>query len=171
MKKLLFLTVAIAATMTVFSQARFGIKGGVNFANQKMKITLMGQSGDQSGDGIVSFHVGGVAEIPIGENFAFRPELLLSGKGANWKGEDEDTEEPITAKFRPFYLELPLNFVYKHYFPTGMRFYGGAGPSIGYGLFGKIKSEGESEDFFQDGAFKRFDFGINILAGVELSSG
>lgn len=171
MKKFLFLCTAIAVSMTVFSQVRFGVKGGLNLANQKIKLSLMGESIDRSGDGIASFHIGGVAEVPISQHFAFRPELLVSGKGMNLDAEDPDTEEPFTAKIRPFYLEVPLNFVYTHEFPTGLRFYGGAGPSIAYGLFGKVKGNGNSEDAFQDEGFKRFDFGINLLAGVELNSG
>jgi hypothetical protein len=39
------------------------------------------------------------------------------------------------------------------------------------GLFGKIKSQGQSEDVFQDEGFKNFDLGLNILAGVQLTSG
>lgn len=171
MKKLLFLCTALAVSVTVFSQVRFGIKGGLNLANQKLKASYMGQSASQSGDGIVAFHIGGVAEIPIAQNFAFRPELLLSGKGTNMQGEDPNTGDPIDAKFRPFYLELPLNFVYAHELPTGLRLYGGAGPSVAYGIFGKAKGGGTSDDVFQDGGFKRLDFGINLLAGIELTSG
>jgi hypothetical protein len=171
MKKLLFLCTALAVSVTVFSQVRFGIKAGANLANQKIKASFMGESAKQSGDGIVSFHIGGVAEIPIAQNFAFRPELLLSGKGANMDGEDPNTGDPIKAEFRPFYLEVPLNFVYAYESPTGLRVFGGAGPSIGYGIFGKVKGGGQDDDFFQDGVFKRLDFGVNFLAGIELNSG
>jgi hypothetical protein len=171
MKKFLFLCTAIAVSTTVFSQARFGFKGGANFANQKLSVSFMGQNVDQNGDGIVSFHVGGVAEIPVSPNFAFRPELLLSGKGCNMTVEDQNTGDETKGEFRAFYLEVPLNLVYTHEFPAGLRFYGGAGPSIAYGLFGKVKGSGQSDDFFQDSAFKRFDFGINIQAGIELTSG
>lgn len=171
MKKLLFLCAAIAASTASFSQARFGIKGGLSLPNQKVKVSLMGQSGSRTGDGIISFHLGGVAEIPIARNFAFRPELLLVGKGTNIDTEDPNTGDPIEAKFRPFYLELPLNLTYVHEFPTGIRFFGGAGPSLAYGVFGKAKTESGDDDFFQEGVFKRFDFGINLLAGVELNSG
>ena len=170
MKKFLFLCTAIAVSTTVFSQARFGIKGGVNLANQNIKVSFMGQSADQSGDGILGFHIGGVAEVPISPRIAFRPELLLSGKGSDFEGTDDD-DNPITAKIRPFYLELPLNVVYTHEFPTGLRLYGGGGPSIAYGIFGKAKGDGQNEDVFTDGGLKRFDFGINILAGIELNSG
>jgi hypothetical protein len=170
MKKLLFLTAAIVASVAVFSQVRFGVKGGLNLANQKVKVSLLGESISRTGDGIVSFHVGGVAEIPITQSFAFRPELLLSGKGTNLDAEEDSTGNPVEAKFRPFYLELPLNFVYVHEFPT-LRFFTGFGPSIAYGIFGKVKSGGEEDDFFQEDAFKRFDFGFNLLAGIELNSG
>lgn len=170
MKKILLLCTVFAVSITVFSQPRFGIKGGLNLANQKIKLSVMGQDFDQSGDAILSFHIGGVAEIPITSYFSFRPELLLSGKGMNFTGED-DNGDPLEAKIRPFYLELPLNFVYTYETPTGLRLFGGVGPSIAYGLFGKVKSDGISEDAFQDEGFKRFDFGINILGGVELTSG
>jgi hypothetical protein len=170
MKKFLFLITAIAVSTTVFSQARFGIKAGLNLANQKIKASFMGQSASQKGDGILGFHVGGVAEVPISPSIAFRPELLLSAKGANFDGTDDD-DNPINAKIRPLYIELPLNVVYTHEFPTGVRFYGGAGPSIAYGIAGKAKGDGTSEDVFTEGGLKRFDFGVNVLAGIELTSG
>lgn len=170
MKKLLFLFAAFALSITVFSQPRFGLKAGANFANQKIKVSFMGEDIDRTGDGIVSFHIGGVAEIPFAPNFAFRPELLLSGKGMNLNDEDENGD-PFEAKIRPFYLEVPLNVVYTHEFPTGLRFFGGAGPSVAFGLFGKVKANDESDDAFSDEGFKRFDFGLNLLAGVELTSG
>jgi len=170
MKKitLLLLTVSIATGVT--AQARFGIKAGVNIANQNVKLTYLGFSGDQNGDAIAGFHIGGVAEIPLGSNFSFRPELLLSGKGSNFKSVQDDSAT-ATAKIRPWYLELPLNIVYHHALHSGTKLYGGAGPSLAYGLFGKAKSGGVSDDLFQDGGYKRFDVGINILAGVELKSG
>jgi hypothetical protein len=171
MKKFLFLCTAIAVSTTVFSQqARFGIKGGVNLANQKIKASIPGMgSGSENGDGIVSFHIGGVAEIPFSPRFSFRPELLLSGKGTDLDGNLNGT--PGTAKFRPFYIEVPLNVVFTHDFPDGIHFYAGAGPSVGFGVFGKAKYENLSDDVFQDSGFKRLDFGINLLAGIELNSG
>ena len=169
MKKFLFLCTAIAVSTTVFSQARFGVKGGLNLANQKIKASVMGMGGSKLADGIVSFHIGGVAEIPISTKFSFRPELLLSGKGSNLDGDVNG--DPGTAKFRPFYIEVPLNFVYTHELPEGIRLFAGAGPSIGVGAFGKVKYENLSDDAFQDSGFKRMDFGINFLAGIELNSG
>ena len=169
MKKFLFLCTAIAVSTTVFSQARFGIKGGINLANQKIKASVGGQSGSELGDGIVSFHVGGVAEIPLSPSIAFRPELLLSGKGSNLDGTLNGSSG--TVELRPYYIEIPLNLVFTHDFPDGLHFIAGAGPSIGIGAFGKVKYQSLSDDAFQDSGFKRLDFGINLLAGLELNSG
>src|SRR4051812_5646903 len=122
MKKNVLLLLAFAGSVTVVSaQARFGIKAGLNVPNQNIKLRYMGYSFDRSGDAIVNFHIGGVAEIPMGSNFAFRPELLLSGKGSNLPADDGSGSGSTTkAKVRPYYLELPLNVVYRHSFPTGV---------------------------------------------------
>lgn len=171
MKKVLLVLLAVSTTALVSAQTpRFGIKAGINIANQNLKFQYMGMTADQNGDGIVGFHIGGVADIPLSSKFSFRPELLLSGKGSNFDGTDEDGN-PTEAEIRPYYLEVPLNFVYHHTFPTQLQFFGGFGPSIGYGIFGKAKSRGMSDDIFQDGGYKRFDFGLNVLAGLELKSG
>ncbi|NII28272.1 PorT family protein [Pseudoflavitalea sp. X16] len=171
MKKILLLLLAVSSIALVSAQTpRFGIKAGINIANQNVKLTYMGMSADQNGDAIVGFHIGGVADIPLSPQFSFRPELLLSGKGSKFNGTDDDGNR-TEAEIRPYYLEVPLNFVYRHTFPTQLQFFGGFGPSIGYGIFGKGKSGGASDDVFQDGGYKRFDFGFNVLAGLELESG
>jgi hypothetical protein len=136
MKKILFLCIALAAAATGFSQARFGIKGGVNLANQKVSVEVMGFGVSQDGDGIVGFHLGGVAEFPMGRHFAFRPELLFTGKGANMNVSfDDEEEETSKAKIRPYYLELPLNLVYGYNLASGTRLFLGGGPSLAYRSF------------------------------------
>lgn len=54
---------------------RFGVKGGVNFANL---------NGDDFGDADsrTSFHVGVLAEFPLSEMFSLQAEALYSGQGA-----------------------------------------------------------------------------------------
>jgi hypothetical protein len=172
MKKLLTCCAALLVFSASFSQTRFGVKGGLNLANQKLTVSLLGIKASQAGDGIASFHVGGVLEVPIVANkLFFRPELLVSGKGSNFNFESETTEESSELELRPLYLELPLNLVYSHELKGCLRLFAGAGPSLAYGIGGKAKAEGTSSNFFDAGVYKRFDFGINFLAGVELSSG
>lgn len=172
MKRLLCMLLTSCIVSISFSQVRFGLKAGINIANEHIKLTAFGRDFDRSGDAIISFQAsGGIVEIPISRQFAFRPELLLSGKGSDLPGED-DNGNTYTVKVRPYYLEVPLNVVYRHQFPSKLTFYGGAGPYLAYGLFGKAERQNEKVDVFDDdGGYKRFDFGINVLAGLELASG
>ena len=162
--------ILITAVSIVSAQTRFGIKAGINVANQNIKLRYMNGSYNQSGDAIVNFHLGGVVDIPLNKHFAFRPELLLSGKGSDLPALFDDGST-ATAKMRPYYIEAPLNFVYHHDFPSGVKLYGGAGPSIAVGVFGKAKAGGQSENVFRYGGLRRLDFGFNLLAGVELKQG
>jgi hypothetical protein len=172
MKKLPLLIAVLCLSHVLLAQnTRFGLRGGLNIANQKISVSFMGDKASQSGDAIPSFHIGGMGEIQISDMFFVQPSLLLSGKGMNFSTED-DQGNPIKAKIRPFYLELPINLIIKTQLPnSNLSVYGGAGPSIGYGIFGKVKSGDTDEDAFQDEGFKRFDFGINVTAGVEVPSG
>jgi hypothetical protein len=167
MKKLTLILAAFCLTQITFSQTRFGIRGGLNISNIKVSATFQGQSFSQTGDAIPTFHIGGMADIPLGELFAIQPSLLLSGKGAN--ADDGSGEK---GKIRPYYLEVPILLVVRTQLPsTNFKIYAGAGPSFGYGLFGKVTSQGQSDDVFSSDGFKRFDFGVDLTAGVELPAG
>jgi len=173
MKKLPILIGIVCLTqLTLAQNTRFGLRGGLNIANQKVTVSVLGQKASQSGDAIPSFHIGGMGEIQLSDIFFIQPSLLLSGKGMNYSTQDDQGND-VNAKIRPFYLELPINLVVKTQLPnSNLMVYGGAGPSLGYGIFGKVKGgDNGDEDAFQDGGFKRFDFGVNLTAGVELPSG
>lgn len=79
MKKTILITV-LALTVMYTTQAqlvKFGIKGGLNFAN------FTGGSGsDFDFKTITSYHGGFLAELKIFENFAIQPELLYATQGA-----------------------------------------------------------------------------------------
>lgn len=55
---------------------KFGAKAGLNLANM---------SGDVEDNSMkLAFHLGGMAEIKISEQFAVQPELLYSAQGAKF---------------------------------------------------------------------------------------
>jgi hypothetical protein len=86
MKKNLITTcLFIAVAMTAQAQiVKFGIKGGVNYANQTgTEITV--NSTNYKSEAITNYHFGLVAEFPLGNTFAIQPELLYSTVGANYK--------------------------------------------------------------------------------------
>ena len=172
------LSVLIVAIITAFtaqaqdSGMRVGILGGVNLQN------LTGE--DYDGEKLdmklsPGFHVGVNLMIPIAPDFNFQPGLLFSGKGA--KSEEGSTDATIKLS----YIELPLNLLYRAQLGEGYVMIG-FGPYLGYGIGGKIKSEGVEIDVkFKNEVgsgdpdnvayFKGFDAGANIFVGYEMSSG
>ncbi len=169
MKRFLLSFCIIGICHATFSQARFGIRGGLNIANQK--VTNNGNT-YLNGNAFPSFHIGGMGEIQLSELFYLQPSLVLTGKGMDLAGIEDGFGNHFTAKFRPYYLELPINLVVKTKLPTtNLSIFGGAGPYLGFGVFGNVDVTGEKEDAFRDEGFKRLDFGINLTAGVETQSG
>jgi hypothetical protein len=171
MKRIILFVVAIFCAAVSFSQVSLGLKGSLNIANQSLHAAQGGMSGSASGSSIPSFQIGGFADIHAGNNFSFTPELLLSGEGTNLAGSDPNSGEAATLKFRLYYLRIPLNLLYEANVRGGAKFFIGGGPDIGFGLFGKTSLGFQSQNSFEDSLFKRFDFGLNFISGVELQSG
>jgi len=158
----------------------FGVLGGVNFQNLNGK--------DYSGDKlenelILGYHVGVNLQIPIAPQFYFQPGLLFSTKGA--KNETTVLGTTITSTTKLSYIEMPLNLVYKALLGSGY-FTLGFGPYIGYGIGGKVLTEGgdlsldqkinfqnvvETNEDLTEPYYKAFDVGGNIFAGYQMSNG
>lgn len=155
---LLTIFLAIAVSSEAFAQ-QLSVKAGLNFA----------KFSDDDLDMKLGFNVGAGVELPIGEMFAVEPGLLLSTKGYKFSytifGSTQD------AKCNLLYLEIPINA--KAYFDLGgIKIFGQVGPYLACGLTGKMKYE-DSDDVDiewggDDGEMKRFDFGLNLGAGVDL---
>lgn len=183
---------ALFAAGTVDVQAQevsFGLKGGygrsIVRAPRRADITNV--------SAIYTFNSLFYVDIALTDRFSIQPGLGITGRGAKI---DVLTAEntPLTTyskyKSNPIYLELPVNFVAK--IPVGDIFDKcniilGGGPYVAYGVAGKQKVEGKflgksfsvdnnltfsnddqpvnSENFY--GEFKKFDFGLNAIAGIE----
>ncbi|MBN2634415.1 MAG: PorT family protein [Bacteroidales bacterium] len=175
--KLLTLSaIFILVTFTVQAQIGFGILGGLNFQNLNGKDFV----GDKlEYDMIPGFHGGVNVQIPVAQEFYFQPGVLFSTKGAKY------VANSLTTTIRLSYVEVPLNLVYKGKLGNGFVILG-FGPYLGFGIGGKVISEGggtkietdiifqntvESGDALYPPYFKRFDAGANIFAGYELAGG
>jgi len=110
MKKKLIIAVALFA-MTVTAQAqlvKFGLKGGVNYANQTgSEITVNSSNYDTSA--ITSYHAGLVAEIKIVDKFSIQPELLYSTQGASYKNAFEEFNNELGYLSIPVMAKIYLN--------------------------------------------------------------
>ncbi|MBL7738288.1 MAG: PorT family protein [Chitinophagaceae bacterium] len=164
------------------------LKGGLNLAN----VSITDDGGIDDAKTLASFQVGIIGDLNITSFFAIQPGLVFTGKGTKAQSGTEGSASWYKATSNPWYLEVPVNFVFKT--PTGpVKFFAGAGPYIAMGIAGKNKVEGailgtgfSSEnniEFSNDdpstlneeegagfGVMKRFDYGLNGLLGIETSS-
>jgi hypothetical protein len=73
---------------------------------------------------------------------------------------------------RENYLEGQADLLYYSRISNGDGLYGGLGPYIAYGIGGKSGSgQFEASTFGGTDGYKRFDAGLNLKAGYEMSSG
>lgn len=174
MKKiLLLLTLAAGLNLAANAQDKpvsFGIKAGVAFPN--LTFSAMGTS--VSLDSKTTFYVGGIADIKVSNMFSVQPGLTFMSKGTK-SGDAFFGEEgsDLSGSINISYLELPVNLVANFDAGSG-KFFVGAGPYAAYALSGNGKAGDTKEDMpfgSNDGEFKRFDFGLNFLAGYQLTNG
>jgi len=170
MKKILLtLTLATASLFTFAQSASFGVKGGVSFA----KLNLSSSSANISANtgSVTTFSAGLFADFKFG-NLSLQPAALYAGKGGNI---DAGTGDEATINL--YYLQVPVNLVYRVPAAIG-NVYFGAGPYAAFGLSGKVKGTSDGNSVSQDVTFgdgdedfKSTEFGLNGIAGVELKNG
>ena len=163
------------------------LKVGVNLAN----VSITNDGDIDEAKMLTSFQVGITGDIKIASFLSFQPGILFTGKGSKTQSGQQTDATYYRATSNPYYAEIPANFVLKT--PTGpVKFFAGAGPYIAIGIAGKNKTDGKflgtsfhsekaivwSNDDpstldYEEGAgygiMKRFDYGLNGLAGIETS--
>lgn len=176
---------AMAQSKASPNQGGFLIRGGVNFAN----ISVTNNGRVDGAKSLTSFHAGIGYDVPLSDYFSLQPGLIFTGKGAKTQLGRESDNFYYRATSNPMYLELPVNVVGK--IPVGeySKFFIGAGPYAAAGIAGKNQVEtntlgivsGSSknivysndnpatspEENYGYGKLKRFDYGVNALAGIE----
>ena len=187
------LTTAGLFAMATFAQVapstnKGGLKivGGVNLAN----ITIDDNGRVDESKQLTSFRVGAILDLPLGDALSLQPGLLYTGKGAKTQQGSESSASYYRATTNPMYVELPVNLVGKIPMTSTSNFFFGAGPYVAAGVGGKNKTEGklfnavfkkESDINFSNdnpltggeedqgyGKLKRFDYGFNVLTGLDL---
>jgi len=178
--------IAFVSALLVISSASQAqiLKGGVNFAN----ISINNDGDVDDNKVLSSFQVGISGDIKIVSFLYFQPGVYFTGKGSKTQSGETTDATYYRATTNPYYVEIPANFVLKT--PGAVKFFAGAGPYIAIGVAGKNKVEGKflgtsfnSEDKiewsdddpttlnYEEGAgygiLKRFDYGLNGIAGIE----
>ncbi|MFD2286115.1 outer membrane beta-barrel protein [Pedobacter petrophilus] len=196
---LLMATGAFAQTTTMTgSDARFGIKAGVNLA----RFHTSGGNNEAFNDNVkdnVGFNVTAFADFGVGNNFFIQPGISLQNKGAKFESTNVVTAANITTttissnKTSLMTIEVPVNAVFR--IPTGDAgaIQISAGPYIGFNVSGKnklestatavnntnnssstITSSGENDLSFGSATDKNYgstEFGANFGLAYRLNSG
>lgn len=184
MKKLFILAIASVIGGTAFAQTSstakgtsYGLKVGVNLP----KYQFQNEGGtDPETKTTTNFHVTGYMDAPLGSMFSFQPGISLQGKGGEYSDNGASGANKTEFQQNTLWAEIPLNFV--AHIPMasgGTNFFLGAGPYGAFGISGENKTtvkgvESERSLSFGNDAgsdLKRFDLGVNFLAGVQLGNG
>jgi hypothetical protein len=171
------LLIALATTVfaigaTAQDKTTFGVRAGINFQN----ITGDDGNGHKFDNKLkTGINLGLNAEIPVAEDFYIQPGLLFSTKGAKDK-----TYRKINVRLS--YLEIPINLLFKPQLGDGKLLLG-FGPYIGIAVGGSYTDLNghkaqykfahkitQAEYGSGDPYVRRMDFGLNFLAGYELSN-
>ena len=161
------------------------LKVGLNLAN----VSITNDGDIDKAKMLTSFQVGLTGNIKIAPFLYFQPGILFTGKGSKTQSGEVTDPTYFRATSNPYYVEIPANFVFKT--PTGpIKFFAGAGPYIAVGVAGKNTTDGkllgisfhseksikwsnddpstlDYEEGSGYGILKRFDYGLNGLAGIE----
>lgn len=173
----------LISTVSVKAQT---IRAGINAAN----ISIANDGSVDDNKIYASFQVGITGDIKLAPMLYLQPGILFTGKGAKSQAGNTTDATYYRATTNPFYVEVPLNLVFKTPNKVGPRLFVGAGPYLAVGVGGKNKAEGKflgvafnseksiewSNDDpgttnYEEGAgygiMKRFDYGLNLTAGIE----
>jgi hypothetical protein len=173
MKKIftLCLTVFLLGAVTETYAQTFGIKAGVNLANQTAKDDDDSYDDDYKTN--IGFNVGVTLDIPISDVVSFETGLIASSKGSKIEGEG------FESKTNLLYADIPLTAKFSFEINRDSKFYIAAGPYVGIGLSGKskFKADGgdEEEEDIEWGSdeaeddMKRLDYGAQVNIGAEFS--
>ena len=164
---------------TSLSAQSLAVKGGLNLAN--VSISDDGEEEDFDTDNLTTFHLGLMADFPMGNVLSFQTGLIYQNRGfksefsETFLGETFSSEGSLKLSYVDIPLTLKANFEL-----GGVTAYVYGGGYLGVGITGESKSkttiggitETETEDveFGEDGDFNRLDYGALIGAGVEVNS-
>ncbi len=146
MKKTI-IVIVVAAFLPFVAHAQgvgFGIKGGVNFANQAVK--------DVSTNSITSYHVGGYLNLNLSKKFGITPEVLYTANGSEWDDIKVETD----------YIAVPVMIRYKPISLLSLE----AGPQFSFLTKAEVEGVGDVKD-----QLKNNDFGLAFGAAVHLPLG
>ena len=150
--------------------AQFGIKAGINIANEINSFSDPGISAGFNTTHLSGYQIGLVYQImPKSSGFGVETGISISQKGSTFS-DSTNTSNVIKLGYKELnYLEVPVNIRYRLLL-GGVALYGFGGFYGGYALNGKTVNE-KTEDIQKEtfsNSSDHIDYGYNFGAGIEL---
>lgn len=188
MKKVFGLFIIITGLAGAANAQLFYAQGGLNLAN----ISTTASGGVEDNAMLTTFNVGLMGRFGLSKMVDLESGVLFTGRGAKAETFFNGGNDYVKAKFNPLYVEVPLNVVVNIPLAASTKLFLNAGPYAAIGVAGKSKidtkfgaltTNSESNiKFSKDDPFtseqddaaynklKRFDFGLNFGAGLDLNN-
>lgn len=180
------LLIGLFAFTIAATAAQTYIQGGLNLAN----ITKTNNGQTEKNSLLTAFNAGILSRFGLSKTIDLESGLLFTGRGSKAETYFNNGNDYVKTSFNPYYIEVPLNLVVKAPLDKSTALFFNAGPYIAIGVAGKSKSDSKigpfttssssSIKFSNDDPFtsqqddaaydklKRFDFGVNLGAGIQL---
>ncbi len=146
---------------TVKSQTSFGIKAGLNLADQQKKWTTSQFPPKAKTTVFCGYQAGSFVKTKLNKHLLIAAEINLSVIGSGSKIVDTDNTVYDTNE-RLGYIEFPLLLQY-----ANKRIYFGMGPAISIKLFATLVGFENRNHEISD--YKTFESSGNFMAGYEIS--
>lgn len=155
MKKITLTVLLLALiSISVNSQIRLGVRGGVNISS------VSGDNIDEFVENnLTGFHIGPTIEWLAGGEFGLEGALLYSEKGIKFKNKEKNKNG---------YIEIPVNLKYRYNASSYIKPFIDAGPYVNFKVSGDDNFDGITNDVENQWKAKNFGAGLNFGAGVEL---
>lgn len=181
---ILFALLAISSVL-IAQKSTAVIKAGLNLAN----VSIQDDGTADEANMLTSFHLGIMGDLPITSFLYIQPGVIFTGKGSKTQSGQPTDANYYRSEVNPYYIEVPVNLVFKAPISKDAKFFAGAGPYVAMGVAGKRKldykvagisfNREDKIDFSNDdpttageegagfGILKRFDYGLNGTVGFE----
>jgi Outer membrane protein beta-barrel domain len=165
MKKIILSVTLLVLFQNLTAQnVRFGLKGGLNVANQKFTGSL-----SPTNSSIIGLNIGVFTEIKFSNEIALQPELLFSMQGSSFdlRVSDGFTTVDTSNKFDLGYINLPV--MLKYY--ASEDFFIEFGPQVGFLINADLETKANGRSVKQDlkKLFTNNDFGLNFGLGFNVN--
>lgn len=182
MKSYQFFVIAalfLFSSITSNAQSSVGFKGGIYISNSWFSSLPMETQQKE----LLGVQIGTVINLDLGDHFSIQTEFLYIEKGYDLESKGTISSGltfQSKVQSRISYLEIPLMARLTYNLNLGRQIYLVGGPSVGYALFGKDKSNftfnGESfastmDIDFETRQLERVDYGVAFGGGFIFKAG